>query len=166
MFVIDESPENKKFKMANANLPKALTKGIRVGAYISGKELVADLKEDMRKPKSGRRYKIYKGIGGKLLKRPRIHIASSPDETPAIITGEFRKSIDFKVRGNKTLEFGSGNEGLAKDYAKVLELGSSIMAARKPLGRTVKKLEKKVRSNINKEINKRIRELGFNVTGK
>ena len=85
---------------------------------------------------------------------------------PGVITGAFSKSVDFAVRGNRTLEFGSGSEGLAKKYAKVLELGSSRMAARKPLGRTVKQLGNKVNTNIVKQINKQIRSLGFNVTGR
>lgn len=156
MFRLIEDPKNKKVLMQNAQLPKKISQAIRRGAYISGKQLVADLRQDMSKKKSGRTYKIYTGVGG-ALKRPRLHKASSPSETPAVITGKFRKSIDFKVRGNRTLEFGSGNEGLAKDYAKVLELGSSRMAARKPLGRTVRKLQNQVRTNIKKEIDKVIK---------
>ena len=156
MFRLIEDPKNKKVLMQNAQLPKKISQAIRRGAYISGKQLVADLRQDMSKKKSGRTYKIYTGVGG-ALKRPRLHKASSPSETPAVITGKFRKSIDFKVRGNRTLEFGSGNEGLAKDYAKVLELGSSRMAARKPLGKTVRKLQNQVRTNIKKEIDKVIK---------
>jgi len=119
----------------------------------------------MSQKKSGRSYKILKGIGGRGLKNYRVHTASSASETPAVITGTFRKSIDFLVRGNRTLEFGSGNEGLAKEYAKVLELGSSRMAARQPLGRTVRKLQNQVKTNITREINKQIEAAGFKLTG-
>lgn len=153
----------KDFYQANAKLPNELNKAIRRGAYISGKQLVADLKADMKKPKSGRTYTVYSGIGGKALKRPRLHKASSASETPAVISGEFRKSIDFKVRGNRGLEFGSGNEGLAKEYARALELGTSRMAARKPLGRTVKKLQNKTQTNVTKEINKAIEGTGCTI---
>ena len=163
-FKLISDPSNHKSRDAFRTLPTALSKGIRMGAYISGKELVANLKADMKKSKSGRSYRVYQGVGG-ALKRPRLHKASSANETPAVITGNFRKSIDFKVLGNSTLEFGSGSEGLAKDYARVLELGSSKMAARKPLGRTVKKLQSRVKSNIAKEINKQMRAKSFNVTG-
>lgn len=145
-------------------LPKVISKGIRMGAYTSGKELVADLKQDMKNPKSGRVYTVYKGIGGKTLKRPRLHRASAPSETPAIITGEFRKSVGFDVRGNKRLEFGSGRDGLA-NYAEFLEYGTSKMKARKPIERTVKKYGNKVNINITKEINKQIESLGVNVKG-
>lgn len=134
-------------------LPVEITKAIRQGAYISGKELVADLKKDMTLPKSGKTYKVYKGIGGKQLKKPRVHQASSSNETPSVITGEFRKSIDFAVRGNRTLEFGSGKD-YAQNYAELLELGTSKMEARKPLGRTVEKLKFEVKANIDTEIKK------------
>lgn len=160
MFRIIKDPENEKVMMANAALPNHITKGIRMGAYISGKQLVENLRKDMKLKKSGRTYKVYVGVSG-ALKKARLHTASAPSETPAVISGKFRKSIDFLVRGNRTLEFGSGNEGIAKEYAKVLELGSSKMAARKPLGRTVKKLEKQVKSNIEIEINKQIKAAGF-----
>ena len=149
--------------MANAELPNHITKGIRMGAYISGKQLVENLRRDMGSRKSGKIYKIYRGVGGTLGK-PRLHTSSSSGETPAVISGKFRKSVDFLVRGNRTLEFGSGNEGIAKEYAKVLELGSSRMAARKPLGRTVKKLEREVNRNIETEINKQIKAAGFKNT--
>ena len=163
-FRLIADPDNHKSIDAFRDLPNHISKGIRMGAYISGKELVASLKADMKRPKSGRSYRIYQGVGG-ALKRPRLHKASSASETPAVITGKFRKSIDFKVLGNSTLEFGSGSEGLAKDYARVLEFGSSKMAARKPLGRTVEKLQSKVKSNITKEINKQMKAKGFKITG-
>jgi len=160
MFRIIKDPQNEKAMMANAALPNHITKGIRMGAYISGKQLVENLRKDMKLKKSGRTYKVYVGVSG-ALKKARLHTASAPSETPAVISGKFRKSVDFLVRGNRTLEFGSGNEGIAKEYAKVLELGSSKMAARKPLGRTVKKLEKQVKSNLETEINKQIKAAGF-----
>lgn len=163
MFKLIEDPQNKKVMMANAKLPNHISKGIRKGAYISGKALVAELRSDMNRSKSGKTYKVTTGIGGKVLKKPRLHRASSSSEAPAVISGEFRKSVDFLVRGNRTLEFGSGNEGLAKDYAEVLELGSDKMAARKPLGRTVKKLENQVKTNLAREVNKQIKAAGFNV---
>ena len=163
MFKLIEDPQNKKVMMANAKLPNHISKGIRKGAYISGKALVAELRSDMNRSKSGKTYMVSTGIGGKVLKKPRLHRASSSSEAPAVISGEFRKSVDFLVRGNRTLEFGSGNEDLAKDYARVLELGSDKMAARKPLGRTVKKLENQVKTNLAREVNKQIKAAGFNV---
>lgn len=153
----------KDLLQTNNRLSKSISRGIRRGAYISGKELVADLKKDMSQKKSGRTYKIYKGVGG-TLNRPRLYRASAPNETPGVRTGNFRKSIDFEVRGNKRLEFGSGKNGLA-DYAEYLENGTSKMQARKPIGRTVDKFKNKVNSNITTEINKQIKALGFKIKG-
>ena len=162
-FKITEDPQNEKVNQANLNLPAQISKAIRSGAYISGKQLVEDLRKDMSRTKSGKTYKVYRGVGGSL-KKPKLHRASSASETPAVISGEFRKSVDFLVRGNRRLEFGSGNEGLAKNYAKVLELGSSKMEARKPLGRTVEKMGMKLKANFSTEINKNIESLGFKLT--
>lgn len=164
-FKFIEDPGNDRVLRANLALSNQVSQAIRRGAYISGKSMVADLRADMSKTKGGKTYKVYKGRGGNALKRPRRHKASSANETPGVITGEFRKSVDFLVKGNRTLEFGSGNEGLAKDYAKILELGSSKMAARKPLGRTVHKFRSQVNSNITKEIKTKAKSLGFTITG-
>ena len=73
MFKIKEDPQNQRVMMANAKLPNHISKGIRKGAYISGKALVADLRSDMNKSKTGKTYKVYTGIGGKALKRPKLH---------------------------------------------------------------------------------------------
>lgn len=155
MFRIQENPKNRELFLFNKFMSKKMTTAIRRGAYVAGKELVKDLKQDMTHVrKSGMRYKIYRGLGGRKLLSPRFHTASSPSETPAVISGEFRKSINFRVLGNRRLEFGSGDNGLASKYAKILELGSSKMAARKPLGRTVKKLEFQTRTTITKEVDK------------
>ena len=132
-------------------LPVELTKAIRQGFYTSGKQLVADLNKDMKAPKSGRAYKVYRGVSGKL-KKPKIHVASAPSETPAIITGKFRKSVDFAVRGNRTLEFGANQS--APEYAEFLEKGTSKMEAREPFKRTVIKLKDKIKSNIDIQLKK------------
>lgn len=132
-------------------------KGLRIGAYISGKEMTGFLKKEMtKKGRGGRRYLIYRGLGGRLLKSPRLHQASSPNEYPAVISGNFRKSIDFLVKGYSRLEFGSGANGLAAKYAKALEFGTSKMTARKPVGRVVKMFENKVSTNLTREINKQM----------
>lgn len=157
------NPNNKKIEIANAGLNDALTRGFRQGAYVSGKLLTEDLRRDMAGSKSGRLYRVYKGIGGKLLKKSRQHRASSEKETPGIITGNYRRSVDFLVRGNQSLEFGAGANGFAEKYARILEEGSSKMEARKPIKRTVDKLQNQVTSNLTKYVNNNIKGLGFNV---
>lgn len=156
-------PGNRKLEIAHSGLKNAITRGFRTGAFISGRLLVNDLRKSMRKPKTGRHYRVYIGIGGKKLRRPRIHIASSAHETPGVITGEFRDSIDFLVRGDENLEFGSGSNGLAGAYAKFLEEGTSKMEARKPVGRTVEKLKSTVKTKLTVQVNKQIKNLGFDV---
>lgn len=151
MIKVTSGNENNKTMKFLYEMPVELTKAIRQGFYISGKQLVADLNKDMKMPKSGRTYKVYRGVSGKL-KKPKLHIASSPSETPAIITGKFRKSVDFAVRGNRTLEFGA-NES-APEYAEFLEKGTSKMEAREPFKRTVLKLKDKIQSNIDTQLKK------------
>ncbi len=119
--IIDPSTE-KVFRDLN-KLPQEIKRGIRRGAYLVGKSLVKDTKREMNlKPKTGRTYTIYTGIGGRKLKRPRKHIASAPlRESPAVISGFLRKSVNFKVRGSSRLEFGAGDDNVK--YARILEVG-------------------------------------------
>lgn len=151
MIKVKAGSDNEKTMKFLYELPVDLTKAIRQGFYTSGKQLVADLNKDMKAPKSGRTYKVYRGVSGKL-KKPKLHVASAPRETPAIITGKFRKSVDFAVRGNRTLEFGA-NES-APEYAEFLEKGTSKMQAREPFKRTVLKLKDKIKSNIDIQLKK------------
>ena len=146
MIKVKDGSQNQKTLKFLYELPVELTKAIRQGFYTSGKELVVDLNKDMKAPKSGKGYKVYKGIGGGKLKKPKLHIASAPSETPAVITGKFRKSVDFAVRGNRQLEFGA-NEN-APEYAKFLEEGTSKMQAREPFKRIVMKNKDKIKRNI------------------
>jgi len=151
MIKVKAGTNNEKTMKFLYQLPVELTKAIRQGFYTSGKQLVADLNKDMKAPKSGRAYKVYRGVSGKL-KKPKIHVASAPSETPAIITGKFRKSVDFAVRGNRTLEFGANQS--APEYAEFLEKGTSKMEAREPFKRTVIKLKDKIKSNIDIQLKK------------
>jgi len=151
MIKVRAGSQNDKIMKFLYEMPVEMTKAIRLGFHTSGKQLVSELNKDMKAPKSGRTYKTYQGITGKL-KKPRLHTASAPNETPAIITGKFRKSIDFEVRGNRTLEFGANQT--APEYAEFLEKGTSKMAARKPFERTVVRLKDKIRSNIDTQLKK------------
>ena len=139
----------------NRELPAELTVGFRKVAYQVGKTLHSWLLQDMKKPKSGREYKSYFGVGGKL-KRPKLVRASAPSETPAVRTGNFRRSVNFIVRGNRTLEWGSGKDGFATGYNKALEFGSKNMKARAPLQRSMQANDGRIKamaiSNIEKVI--------------
>tara|TARA_R110000868_G_scaffold378674_4_gene644250 strand:+ start:770 stop:1243 length:474 start_codon:yes stop_codon:yes gene_type:complete len=101
------------------NLDKLTNKGVRKGFYFAGKSLVREsVKLINKKPKSGRTYIVNQGIGGKILKNKRFHVASAPGEAPAVITGKLRKSITFMVENHNMLRFGATAE-----YAGVLEKG-------------------------------------------
>lgn len=127
--------------------PHKFRTGARRGFAINGKMLVADVITKMnQKPKSGRKYKIYVGIGGRRLKKPRIHVASTPSEYPAVITGRLRKSVDFKVLGYSKMEFGAGSSKIR--YAKPLE------ERNKYLTRTMRVKQNAFKTNLNREIRK------------
>jgi hypothetical protein len=135
-------------------LPNAMAKAIRSSAYNAGKLLVDDLRKEIKKPKTGRVYKIYMG------KRKKYHIASAPSEVPAYRSGKFYKSINFLVRGTNRMEFGS--DGV--DYAQYLENGTKNMAPRKPFERTNQKNYAVIKAMSTNNINFQLRQLGFRVT--
>jgi len=141
--------------LKNRKLPQEISVAFRKTSYEIGKTLHNWLKQDMKKPKTGRQYKSYFGVGGKL-KRPKLVRASAPSETPAVRPGNFRRSVNFIVRGNRTLEWGSGKDGFATGYNKALEFGSKNMKARAPLQRSMQANDGRIKamaiSNIEKVI--------------
>jgi len=143
----------------NRSLPFEITNAFRKTAYQAGKTLLSWIKQDMKKPKTGRVYKSYFGVKGKY-KQARFIRASAPSETPAVRTGNFRKSIDFTVIGNTKLEWGSG-KGTATNYAKALEFGTKKMQPRQPLQRSMKANDGAIKAmsiaNIKKTIFKNAR---------
>ena len=80
--------------------------------------------------KRGRVYRVRTGAG----KRTRRHRASAPGQSHANLSGRLRRSIGWKVRGSKQLEFGYGlGKEEAPDYAAFVEGGTSRMKARSSL---------------------------------
>jgi HK97 gp10 family phage protein len=162
-FKFKEGPDNKLTIRALIKMPTEIRKGIRKGAYITGKQLVADTREKMtRGSRSGKLYKIYRGLGGRRLSSPRIHRASGANEYPGVVSGRLRNSVDFKVRGADRLEFGAGDNTV--QYAKFLETGTSKIAPRKYLKQTINRLQSQTKTNLSRELNKSISQLGFKVT--
>ena len=105
---------------------RKIQQGMRQSFYLAGKAIVKESRRLINlKPKSGRTYIVKVGIGGKPLAKARRHVASAPGEAPAVITGDLRKSVDFKVHGHTILEIGANTE-----YARELEYGTNKMAAR------------------------------------
>ena len=143
-----------------SRMPQEVKRGIRRGAYLSGKKLVREVRDRINdKPKSGRTYTVYKGIGGRKLRKPRKHIASAAGEAPAVITGFLRKSVDFKVRGGRRLELGAGDDKVK--YARILEVGGSTgrgrIEPRLYLLNATKKLGNNIKAILEREVTKLIK---------
>jgi len=93
------------------NLNGATRAGIRQGLYNLGQQLRRDFNQAvLAKDKTGRIYRIRRGR--KIIR----HQASALGETPANITGNYRRSADFLVQGWERLEWGN-----SADYAGYLE---------------------------------------------
>lgn len=113
-------------------------RALRQGMYRIGKDLESTLKRDiLKKPKSGRTY-TYRTASG----RRKRHIASASGETVANRSGNYRRSVGFKV-GSDKIEFGAGAE-----YAGFLENGTPRMSARPSLKNTIKSKYKDMRGDI------------------
>lgn len=106
-------------------------RGIRQFWFALGKSLLKSFNAAvLKKPRSGRVYKIRRG------KTRRRHTASKPGETPANISGNYRKSAGYRIRGAMEMQFGDSAE-----YAGFLENGTSKMEARPGLGNAVRDTE-------------------------
>lgn len=148
MFTIKEDPRNERIFNITAKMPITSRTGMRHGLYQFGKLLYTDTRQEiLRKPKSGREYIIRKG------NRRFRHIAAADGETPANITGNLRKSVEFKVRGSNEMEFGYDN---SVDYGKYLELGTKKMGAKPGLKNSIDKNQVRGVNLIANEINNRM----------
>jgi len=138
---------------------EALIKALNIGPitaraaerawWFSGRDLrKAASDEILRKPKSGRLY-ITRDRAG----RRRRHVASEAGETHANFSGALRRSIDFKVRGSKQLEFGYGiTKGNAPEYAPFVEFGTQRMKARPSLQNAIRASRRNIIANFNRSI--------------
>lgn len=110
------------------NLNNAFQEGIRKGLQQSGVDIAGMkgrtndglIKREMNGPKTGRWYTAVVGRKGRVLKRGRAHRASAANESPAVITGELRDSVYFRVQGSGQLRIGANTP-----YARVLENGGT-----------------------------------------
>ena len=130
-------------------------RGLRQGMFKAGRGLVGRASTDiLHKPKSGRTYIRIDRAG-----RRRRHVASAPGETHANMTGAARRSLGFKLRGVRSLEFGYG-VGTGKDapkYVKFLEFGTRKMAPRPSLQNTIKKEQGNMVQHFENEIGKKFK---------
>lgn len=103
------------------NLSKVAKEALAEGFEKMGAGLVRTLENStLNEPKFGREYRVNDKSGVK-----RLHRASAPDQTPALITGNYFESAFYKPHGANGLEFGNTAE-----YAEFLELGTDKMEAR------------------------------------
>jgi len=150
MIIVDSADFNKSNVF---NLDQLTKKGIRKGFYFIGRDLVKESRRLInKKPKSGLYYIVNEGLGGKILKHPRLHKASAPGEAPAVITGKLRKSVTFEVKNYNLLIFGSTIE-----YGESLENGAGRLRSRPFLYPAILNKNKNstlfLRNNIIKSIN-------------
>lgn len=154
------SVENQKALDSVKKSIKQFKDGYRKGLYFTGKAAQAFIRKEMTSgKKTGRLYLVSVGRGGKRLKKPRKHIASGPDEYPAVITGDLRASVGFQVYGFDTMELGANTE-----YAKDLEVGRGRIKPRRYLEQTVEHFSIHTKTLISTQINNRLRAIGVTVT--
>ncbi len=121
-----------------------VNKIIRNSFLRSGKKLTMDLKSDMQTPKTGKVYFI----------NGRKHIASSSNESPAVLSGNLLNSVKSITNGND-LTFGAGTKRKV-NYAKYLELGTNKIKNRPFIFQTVKNNFKNIENDIGTSIERLI----------
>jgi len=139
--------DNKKLILGISDIPNLTRRGIRQGFFVLGKDLKKTAnKQILQKPKGGRTYLVRRG------KTRRRHVASAPGESPANLSGEYRKSVNFKIIGSQRLIFGAGNSKVG--YAEFLETGTKNMSARPGLGNAVKAVQRNAMTYFTNNIKK------------
>lgn len=145
MIILTQDHNNKVVHLHIEGLAGATRRGIRQGLFKAGRRLHKEFNtEVLRKPKSGRTYLVRRG------KTRRRHVASAPGETPANLSGAYRRSAGFKLVGDKRLVFGAGSPKVP--YAKWLEDGTRKMEPRPGLGNAVKASSKGIVNDIGNEL--------------
>lgn len=143
-------PMNQRAFVQLGDLEDRTRRGIRRFWFFLGKTLVKSFNTSvLKKPRSGRVYT--RRIKGGARRR---HVASRAGETAANLTGNYRRSIGYKIRGVEEMTFGNRAE-----YAGFLENGTSRMAARPGLGNAVRESEGEGLSGAADFIEQEIRRL-------
>lgn len=148
---IKADPRNRKVFVNISNIRNATSRGLRQGFFQFGNDLKRTAsKQILKKPKGGRVYRIKRGT------RIINHRASAPGESPANLTGKYRKSIGFQIRGASQMLFGAGSSTVP--YAKWLERGTSRMKSRPGLGNAVKATEKSAINYFSNNIERNLKQ--------
>jgi|GEM_PF-2505086 len=139
---VDITSDSNSFRFFESveNLAANTHFGIEKAFWQSGKDITAEFsKQVLAKTKTGRLYII----------RKRKHRASASGETPANITGNYRKSIGFQVNQGATPQLVIGNSA---EYAGFLELGTSRMRPRPGLRNSISASERDIIRNLSTDI--------------
>lgn len=138
------SPESTKRAIESAENIAANTHfGVEKGLWKSGKDLLGEFRRQvLAKDKTGKIYFRRDKAG-----RRRRHVASGPGQTPANITGAYRKGASFSVRSGNELAFGNDDP---KSY--YLELGTTRMRKRPGLKNAIRATERDLIRNLSTEI--------------
>lgn len=139
LFEFKLDKKNRRVELRIRNLSKSTIRGIHQGFFELGSALRADLnREVLAKDKKGRVYHVRTRAGVTGVGKRRRHRASAPGQTPANLSGNYRRNIGYQIHGSNKMEFGI-RDGI--QYAKPLEEGTNIMKPRPGLGNTVKKMQ-------------------------
>lgn len=159
MFKLDPNKRNRRVELQIRNLDKATVRGIRQGFFKLGSALKNELNaEVLKKDKTGKVYKVRTRAGRRGVGKGRRHRSSAPGQTPANVTGNYRKNIGYQIHGSDKLEFGIRD---GAPYAKFLEEGTGRMKPRPGIGNTVKKMQGQSIEYFSNELKK---ELAKNVS--
>lgn len=104
--------------------------------------------------KTGRTYFV-RGPGG----RRRRHIASAPGETHANLTGKLRRSIGWKVKGIRGMDFGYGVAGRhqAPVYDEHVEFGTGRMEPRPSLDNEIRRNQRDLQRDFSEAMDRAMR---------
>lgn len=159
MFKFKADKKNPSVELQIENLAQRTKRGIRQGFFQLGSALKVDMNaEVLKKNKTGRVYIVRTSRGRRGTGRRRRHRSSAPGQTPANLTGNYRRAIGYQIHGSDSLEFGIRDD---VDYGDFLESGTSRMSPRPGVGNTVKKMQGQAdeyfMGNIEKELTKNAR---------
>lgn len=129
-------------------LAEGTRRALRQAWFQVGRDLSAEANRQVLKTvKTGRTY-VVRGPSG----RRRRHVASAPGQSHANLTGKLRKSVSWKIRGERGGEFGYGvsttDANRAPEYAPAVEFGTSKMAARPTLQNTIRAVQGKIGQHL------------------
>ncbi len=135
MITVTQDPRNRKVFININNISKATRRGMRQGFFQLGNDLVKTAsRQILEKPKGGITRRVRRG------KTIRRHTASAPGESPANLSGAYRRSLGYKIHGSSRMEFGAGNSSVP--YAEFLENGTKNMKPRPGLGNAIRATER------------------------